>query len=54
VAAISGHTIDATTKIMEVYMPRNSVMARNAITKLEEYRLARRTDSEQAAKKLEG
>jgi integrase len=54
VAAISGHTIDATTKIMEVYMPRNSVMARNAITKLEEYRSARRTDSEQAAKKLEG
>jgi integrase len=37
-AAISGHTIEATTKIMEVYMPRTSTMAGHAITKLEDYR----------------
>jgi integrase len=38
VAAISGHSIEATTKIMEVYLPRTSTMAGHAITKLEDYR----------------
>jgi integrase len=48
IAAISGHSISRTTKIMEVYCPRTSVMGRHAITKLEDYR---RTLSE---RKLEG
>jgi integrase len=48
IAAISGHTIDATASIMEIYCPRTSVMGRNAITKLEDYR---RTLQE---RKLEG
>lgn len=38
IAAITGHTIDGTTRIIEVYLPRNSTMARNAVTKLEEYK----------------
>lgn len=38
IAAISGHSIQATTRIMEVYCPRNSTMAGHAITKLEDYR----------------
>jgi integrase len=38
IAAISGHSIGVTTKIMDVYCPRTSVMAGHAITKLEEYR----------------
>lgn len=35
IAAISGHSIDETAKILEVYLPRNKVMADNAIAKLE-------------------
>lgn len=37
IAAISGHSIETTQKIMEVYLPRNSTMARHAIAKLESY-----------------
>ena len=48
IAAISGHSIARTTKILEVYCPRNSTMARHAITRLEDYR---RTQPE---RKLEG
>jgi integrase len=51
VAAISGHEIERTLKIMETYMPRNTAMARNAIAKLEDYR---RTQREQRSTKLEG
>ena len=38
IAAISGHSINRTAKILEVYCPRNSTMARHAITRLEDYR----------------
>jgi integrase len=38
IAAISGHAINRTAKILEVYCPRNSTMARHAITRLEDYR----------------
>jgi integrase len=51
IAAITGHELSRTVQILEVYCPRNTVMAQNAITKLEEYRAARRTDGE---RKLEG
>jgi integrase len=44
VAAITGHGIETTQKILEVYLPRNSTMARHAIAKLESYR-ARRVGS---------
>ena len=48
IAAITGHSIERTAAILEVYVPRNSVMAGHAITKLEDYR---RT---QEQRKLEG
>jgi integrase len=51
IAAITGHELTRTAQILEVYCPRNTAMAYNAITKLEEYRAARRTDGE---RKLEG
>ncbi|HMS45029.1 MAG TPA: tyrosine-type recombinase/integrase, partial [Alphaproteobacteria bacterium] len=35
IAAISGHTIDRCQRILEVYLPRNSAMARAAVEKLE-------------------
>lgn len=35
IAAISGHSINETAKILEVYLPRNKTMADNAIAKLE-------------------
>lgn len=35
IAAITGHSLNATTNILEVYLPRTSKMAENAITKLE-------------------
>ena len=38
IAAITGHSIDRTETILEVYLPRNTQMARNAIAKLEAYR----------------
>lgn len=38
IAAITGHSLSRTVDIMEVYLPRNRVMARNAIAKLNEYR----------------
>jgi hypothetical protein len=48
IAAITGHSIERTAAILEVYVPRNSIMAGHAITKLEDYR---RTQQE---RKLEG
>jgi hypothetical protein len=48
IAAISGHSIARTTKILEVYCPRNSTMARHAIMRLEDYRRTR------PERKLEG
>lgn len=41
IAAISGHSIDETSKILEVYLPRNKVMADNAIAKLEKLEVPR-------------
>ena len=38
IAAITGHSIDTTQKILEVYLPRTSTMAKHAIAKLESYR----------------
>jgi len=38
IAAITGHSLSRTVDIMEVYLPRNRAMARNAIAKLNEYR----------------
>ena len=38
IAAISGHTIDTTMRILEVYLPRTRAMASAAIAKLDEWR----------------
>ena len=38
IASITGHSIDRSAAIVEVYLPRNSTMARSAVTKLEEYK----------------
>lgn len=38
IAAISGHTIDHTERILEVYLPRTRAMASAAIAKLDEWR----------------
>jgi integrase len=38
IAAITGHSLRTAAQILEVYLPRNATMARNAITRLEEYR----------------
>ena len=35
IAAITGHSLQDTVNILEVYLPRNSTMAQNAIAKLE-------------------
>jgi len=38
ISAITGHSLARCVSILETYLPRNSMMARNAIAKLEEYR----------------
>jgi integrase len=38
ISAITGHSLTRCVAILETYLPRNSVMARNAVTKLSEYR----------------
>ena len=38
IASISGHTIDRCQRILEVYLPRNSKMAKAAVDKLEKYK----------------
>lgn len=45
VAAITGHSIETCTRILEVYLPRNAAMARNAINKLEAHRLKQKTEA---------
>jgi hypothetical protein len=50
IAAVTGHTIDRTARILEVYLPRTAPMARAAVARLDEAR-AERT---KAAPKLEG
>jgi integrase len=50
IAAVTGHTIDRTARILEVYLPRTAPMARAAVARLDQAR-AERT---KAAPKLEG
>jgi integrase len=38
IAAITGHSLRTANQILETYLPRNSAMAKNAITRLEEHR----------------
>ncbi|KKL56671.1 hypothetical protein LCGC14_2243100 [marine sediment metagenome] len=38
IASISGHSIDRTERILEVYLPRTRAMASAAIAKLDEWR----------------
>jgi hypothetical protein len=38
IAAVSGHTIDRTTRILETYLPRTLKLAEGAITKLAEHK----------------
>ena len=38
ISAITGHSVDTTQKILEVYLPRTSMMPKHAIAKLESYR----------------
>ena len=38
IAAITGHSLRTATQILETYLPPNSAMAKNAITRLEEHR----------------
>ncbi len=38
IAAITGHELQRTVTILETYLPRTTIMARNAIAKLEEYK----------------
>ena len=44
IAAITGHSLNRTSAILEVYLPRNTKMAQNAIAKLSKYR--KRTELE--------
>jgi integrase len=48
IAAVGGWSMTSLMKMLDIYMPRNTAMAREAITMLEEYR---RTQRE---RKLEG
>lgn len=38
IASVSGHSIDATQRILETYLPRNRALAEIAITALAEYK----------------
>lgn len=40
ISAVSGHKIDTCRRILETYLPRNSQMAKAAITKLIEHQAA--------------
>lgn len=42
IASVSGHSIDATARILETYLPRNRALADAAITQLDTHRAARR------------
>jgi hypothetical protein len=44
IAAITGHQLDRTARILETYLPRTAPLARAAIRKLELHR--RRTESD--------
>jgi integrase len=49
IAAITGHSLETTQKILEVYLPRNSTMARHAIAKLESHRARQVGNSDRKA-----
>ncbi|MBV8575547.1 MAG: tyrosine-type recombinase/integrase [Acetobacteraceae bacterium] len=49
IASVSGHSIEATQRILETYLPRNRDLAEIAITRLAEYK--RRTESTALDKK---
>ena len=38
IASVSGHSIDATQRILETYLPKNRALAEIAITRLAEYK----------------
>jgi len=40
IASVSGHSIEATQRILETYLPRNRDLAEIAITRLAEYKKA--------------
>jgi integrase len=42
IASVSGHSIEATARILETYLPRNRALADAAITRLDDHRAARR------------
>jgi integrase len=44
IASVSGHSIEATTRILETYLPRNRDLAAIAITRLADYQAKRSTD----------
>jgi integrase len=46
IASVSGHTIEATRRILETYLPRNRDLAQIAITRLADYHAQRRTERE--------
>jgi integrase len=46
IASVSGHTIEATRRILETYLPRNRELAQVAITRLADYQAQRRTERE--------
>jgi integrase len=50
IAAVTGHTIDRTARILEVYLPRTAPMARAAVARLDQAR----SDRTKAEPKLEG
>jgi integrase len=50
IASVSGHSIEATQRILEHYLPRNRDLAEIAITRLAEYK--KRTESNALDKKL--
>jgi integrase len=43
IASVSGHSIEATTRILETYLPRNRALAEIAITKLADHQNRHRT-----------
>ena len=38
IASVSGHSIEATQRILETYLPKNRALAQIAITRLAEYK----------------
>jgi len=45
IASVSGHSIDATQRILETYLPKNRALAQIAITRLAEYKPSRESNA---------